>query len=64
MWYRLLTAADFSSLHACFPEAFADYEVDMRRRPRQTMGIKYRMLIMTRSLPLPVLTRSNMTCDF
>jgi len=28
MWYRLLIAADFSSLHACFPEAFADYEVD------------------------------------
>ena len=28
--YRLLTAADFSSLHECFLEAFSDYAVDMQ----------------------------------
>ena len=28
--YRLLTAADFSSLYACFLEAFSDYQVDMQ----------------------------------
>ena len=35
MWYRLLTAADFSSLHTCFLEAFSDYEVDMRMSEAQ-----------------------------
>lgn len=35
MWYRLLTAADFSSLHACFLKAFSDYEVDMRMSEEQ-----------------------------
>lgn len=35
MWYRLLTAADFSSLHTCFLEAFSDYEVDMRMSEEQ-----------------------------
>jgi ribosomal protein S18 acetylase RimI-like enzyme len=28
--YRLLNAADFSSLHECFLKAFSDYQVDMR----------------------------------
>lgn len=35
MWYRLLTDADFSSLYACFLEAFSDYAVDMRMTEQQ-----------------------------
>lgn len=35
MWYRLLTAADFSSLHKCFLEAFSDYQVDMQMSEQQ-----------------------------
>jgi len=35
MFYRLLTAADFSSLYACFLEAFSDYAVDMRLTEQQ-----------------------------
>jgi len=35
MWYRLLTAADFSSLYACFLKAFSDYAVDMRMSEQQ-----------------------------
>jgi ribosomal protein S18 acetylase RimI-like enzyme len=33
--YRLLTSADFDSLHDCFLAAFADYEVDMRMSREQ-----------------------------
>ena len=32
---RLLTAADFSSLYACFLEAFSDYQVDMQISEQQ-----------------------------
>jgi ribosomal protein S18 acetylase RimI-like enzyme len=35
MWYRLLTAADFSSLYACFLTAFSDYAVDMQMSEQQ-----------------------------
>lgn len=33
--YRLLTSADFDSLHDCFLTAFSDYEVDMRMSREQ-----------------------------
>src|SRR5689334_22240817 len=33
--YRLLTAADFSSLYKCFLEAFSDYQVDMQMSEQQ-----------------------------
>lgn len=33
--YRLLTAADFSSLYGCFLEAFSDYQVDMQMSEQQ-----------------------------
>lgn len=33
--YRLLTAADFSSLYACFLRAFSDYQVDMQMSEQQ-----------------------------
>ena len=33
--YRLLTAADFSTLYACFLEAFSDYQVDMQMSEQQ-----------------------------
>jgi ribosomal protein S18 acetylase RimI-like enzyme len=33
--YRLLTAGDFSSLYACFHEAFSDYQVDMQMSEQQ-----------------------------
>jgi len=33
--YRLLTTADFSTLYACFLEAFSDYQVDMQMSEQQ-----------------------------
>lgn len=33
--YRLLTAADFSTLYACFLKAFSDYQVDMQMSEQQ-----------------------------
>src|SRR5688500_20132876 len=33
--YRLLSNADFDSLHECFLTAFSDYEVDMRMSREQ-----------------------------
>lgn len=33
--YRLLTAADFSALYACFLDAFSDYQVDMQMSEQQ-----------------------------
>src|SRR5689334_1558578 len=33
--YRLLTAADFSTLYACFLDAFSDYQVDMQMSEQQ-----------------------------
>src|SRR6185369_9341639 len=33
--YRLLTAADFSTLYACFLDAFSDYQVNMQMSEQQ-----------------------------
>jgi ribosomal protein S18 acetylase RimI-like enzyme len=33
--YRLLTATDFSTLYACFLDAFSDYQVDMQMSEQQ-----------------------------